>query len=159
MGTHGRGGALKLLMGSVARGVARHAPCPVVLVGPGAMMRTARPSRILCAVDGSDASERAVRAAVDLARRLDDELVLLVVGDSSRTDIEALLPACSKVRSVAVEELRGAPASEILLRAQAKECELIVVGTDDRAALLGTVGSNLLRDAPCPVLTIPPKPA
>jgi nucleotide-binding universal stress UspA family protein len=32
MGTHGRGGLGRLLMGSVAEGVMRKAPCPVVTV-------------------------------------------------------------------------------------------------------------------------------
>lgn len=34
MGTHGRGPVAQLLLGSVAQGVLRHAPCPVVVVGP-----------------------------------------------------------------------------------------------------------------------------
>lgn len=36
MGTHGRTGLLRLLMGSVAEGVVRHAPCAVLTVKPSA---------------------------------------------------------------------------------------------------------------------------
>jgi len=36
MATHGRGGVSRLLMGSVAEGVMRKAPCPVLTVRPGA---------------------------------------------------------------------------------------------------------------------------
>ena len=40
IGTHGRSGASKLLMGSVAETIFRHAPCPVLTVGPEAVGRT-----------------------------------------------------------------------------------------------------------------------
>ena len=39
MGTHGRSGFSRLLLGSVAERVARMAPCPVLTVGPGAAYR------------------------------------------------------------------------------------------------------------------------
>jgi len=35
MGTHGRGGVSRLLLGSVADYVLRHAPCPVLTIKPG----------------------------------------------------------------------------------------------------------------------------
>lgn len=35
MGTHGRGGVSRLLLGSVAEYVLRHAPCPVLTIKPG----------------------------------------------------------------------------------------------------------------------------
>lgn len=35
MASHGRGGVTRLLMGSVAEGVMRHAPCPVLVVRAG----------------------------------------------------------------------------------------------------------------------------
>ena len=42
MGTHGRGGWDRFLMGSVAEKVARHASCPVLTVKPKALVQTAR---------------------------------------------------------------------------------------------------------------------
>jgi nucleotide-binding universal stress UspA family protein len=41
MGTHGRSGLDRMLLGSVAERVVRRAPCPVVTVGPGACRMTA----------------------------------------------------------------------------------------------------------------------
>jgi nucleotide-binding universal stress UspA family protein len=53
MGTHGRGGLGRLLMGSVAEQVMRKAPCPVVTAkAPLADVRTQEPA---AAVAGSDA--------------------------------------------------------------------------------------------------------
>jgi nucleotide-binding universal stress UspA family protein len=66
MGTHGYGNLTRLLIGSVASGVARRAPCPVLLVPPSVVRRAAparlteRPEarlhRVLLAVDFSEAS-------------------------------------------------------------------------------------------------------
>jgi nucleotide-binding universal stress UspA family protein len=43
MGTHGRGGLRRLLMGSVAEGVVRGAPCPVLTYRPKAEQEAATP--------------------------------------------------------------------------------------------------------------------
>lgn len=74
LGTHGRGGASRLLVGSVASGVAREADCPVLLVppvlarrivtGPGAWVARARLQRVLVAVDLEEPSMDAARWAV-----------------------------------------------------------------------------------------------
>jgi universal stress protein A len=47
MGTHGRRGLCRLLMGSVAESVLRNAPCPVLIVNQGLTESTARPSETL----------------------------------------------------------------------------------------------------------------
>jgi nucleotide-binding universal stress UspA family protein len=43
VGTHGRTGLGKLLLGSVAEDILRHAPCPVLTVGPGVRGRAKLP--------------------------------------------------------------------------------------------------------------------
>jgi nucleotide-binding universal stress UspA family protein len=52
----------------------------------------------------------------------------------------------------------GAPATEILRTARALECDLIVMGTHGRTGvgrlLMGSVAEEVLRKAPCPVLTV-----
>ena len=53
-GTHGRTGAAKVLMGSVSEAIYRHAPCPVLTVGPrvaGAPESLGEIHSILCATD------------------------------------------------------------------------------------------------------------
>jgi nucleotide-binding universal stress UspA family protein len=70
MGTHGRSGFDRFVLGSVTEKVLREAPCPVLTVPPRAPSPSpARPlKRILCAVDFSPASVDSFRYAVDIGR-------------------------------------------------------------------------------------------
>ena len=56
---------------------------------------------------------------------------------------------------------QGRPASEIITVAKGVGCELIVMGTHGRTGLrrvlLGSVAEDVLRHAPCPVLTVRPR--
>lgn len=80
MGTHGRGGPERFLLGSVAEKLMHRLPCPVMTVcheegrsweGPGLI------GRILCATDFSENSERACRFALALAASLGAKVTLL----------------------------------------------------------------------------------
>ena len=55
---------------------------------------------------------------------------------------------------------QGRPASEIITVAKGVDCDLIVMGTHGRTGLrrtlLGSVAEDVLRHAPCPVLTVRP---
>lgn len=72
MGTHGRSGFERLLIGSVAEKVLRKAPCPVLLVPPH-VATTAHPDvsfkHILCPMDFSPSALQALGFALDLARQ------------------------------------------------------------------------------------------
>lgn len=56
---------------------------------------------------------------------------------------------------------QGAPFAAIIRYAREHEVDLIVMGTHGRGAvahlIIGSVAENVVRKAPCPVLTIPPK--
>lgn len=67
MGSHGRGAFGRLLMGSTAQEVLRHAHCAVEIVRAGAQRagREAGGMRVLAATDGSDCAEAALRAAAE----------------------------------------------------------------------------------------------
>lgn len=80
MGTHGHGGFEHLLLGSVAEKVLRKASCPVLTVPPHAV-GVPKPSfaRVLCAVDFSEASLSALRAAASLAAEAGGELLAVHV--------------------------------------------------------------------------------
>jgi nucleotide-binding universal stress UspA family protein len=81
MGTHGREGLGRLLLGSVAERVSRQASVPVMLVREleQASKTPCRIERILVAVDGSPQGELALRTANDLAATLGASLEVINV--------------------------------------------------------------------------------
>ena len=97
MGSHGRSGFKRLLLGSVTERVIRHATCPTMIVparahdvvpdGP------VRYRRILCPVDFSEHSIRAVEYAMNLAEEADAELRLLhvLMLSTELTELEVVL--------------------------------------------------------------------
>jgi nucleotide-binding universal stress UspA family protein len=80
IGTHGRGGLERFLLGSVADEVLRNAPCPVLTVPPHAPASPSAPvtlRHIVCPVDFSPAALQAVGFALDLGRRAKASVTLL----------------------------------------------------------------------------------
>jgi nucleotide-binding universal stress UspA family protein len=83
IGSHGRTGFERLLLGSVTERLVRKSPCPIMVVpahapdaqGPG-LTHGGQPS-IVCAVDFSDASLGALEYAISLAEEADARLTLL----------------------------------------------------------------------------------
>jgi nucleotide-binding universal stress UspA family protein len=72
VGSRGLGGMRRLVFGSVSESVARHAPCPVLVVRAEGV--DAFPGKILLATDGSPEGKRAAKAAMELADKLSSEL-------------------------------------------------------------------------------------
>jgi len=82
LGTHGRGGLKKLVLGSVAEEVVRRAGCPVITVGPHidvASGATGEIHRILFATDFHPASAKDFEYALLLANQFQAKLILLHV--------------------------------------------------------------------------------
>src|SRR5262249_35506449 len=80
MGTHGRRGFKRLLLGSVTEAVLREAPGPVLTVPPHASARVSEAvtfKRILCPIDFSPSALEALGFALDLARQADGRVTLL----------------------------------------------------------------------------------
>ena len=83
IGTHGRSGFERLVLGSVAERVLRKASCPVLTVPKG--LANAAPAgpvlykRILCPVDFSDCSLHALKYAISMAQEADGQLTVLHV--------------------------------------------------------------------------------
>lgn len=78
MGSRGRGGVRRALMGSVSDSVVRHAHCPVLVVrgerGEEERAASTFPTKILLATDGSEEATLAARTAADLAAKSESEL-------------------------------------------------------------------------------------
>jgi nucleotide-binding universal stress UspA family protein len=139
--------------------------------------------KILHPTDFSECATQAEAVAIDLARKLDAELVLVQVlvetplyseGFISRRQVQTVYDAQRKWSEETLEaraaKLRqsgiktswrvqmGAPHEEIVRTAEEEHAGMIVMGTHGRSglnrALLGSVAERVIRLAPCPVLTV-----
>lgn len=179
VGSGGKSGIERVLLGSVAARVVRYAHCPVLVARP--IVGDA----ILVATDLSDPSMPALRAGAEEARlRKSARLVVLHVEEvadvsaapaffgavpvvlpenllqdrraAARELIETALERFGT--SAEIEVVNGVAAHEILGRAESLPAQLLVVGTRGRTGfsrmLLGSVAERLVRDAPCSVLAV-----
>lgn len=140
-------------------------------------------ARILCPVDLSAASAHAFEYAAVLARWYDAKLTVLHVCNPIAIPAVDFVPpvAAATAPELTEEELAealrdvrdslnleraadvriqpGAPARQILACAAALPADLIVIGTHGHGGferlLLGSVTEKVVRQAPCPVLTVP----
>jgi nucleotide-binding universal stress UspA family protein len=179
LGTHGRSGLPKLLMGSVAEKIFRLASCPVLTVGPHVLREPKRGTafqRIVFATDFSDKSLAAASYAISLAREHKAHLFLLHVlerPESGTVDcasnaefiigrMRELLPPDSELwfqSNYAVEF--GVAEEQILKFAERVRADLIVLGVQAPPGALTTLtrlahsrSHHIVAHAPCPVLTV-----
>lgn len=190
IGTHGRSGFERLFLGSVTEKVLRSTPVPVLTIPPP--VREPGPpllKTILCPVEFSDASTRALAYALSLAQEADAHLILLhVIEDlSAHAGAEAVahlsLPelyqrleteAVTRLRGAVSEEarvwcrpdervVRGRAYQEILKTVRDERVDLVVMGVQGKNALhrlmFGSTTHHVLREAGCPVLTLHAGPA
>jgi nucleotide-binding universal stress UspA family protein len=182
LGTHGRSGIRRLVLGSVAEEVVRRAPHPVMTVGRGAKP----PERIdgghlLVPIDFSDQQDRLLAHARELALAYGMTLTLFhVVEVESLPDVygayadppepgvladrtkEAIDERAESLRERGVEttvEVRsGHAADETLAAAEEMDVDLLAIATHGRSGiermLMGSVAEKVLRRAPCPVFAV-----
>jgi nucleotide-binding universal stress UspA family protein len=178
MGTHGRRGARRLLLGSVAEDVLRRSPNPVLLVREaGERTHLESIESILVPIDFSAASRNALAKAADLATSLGARLRLLHVvnipalpsvygqplvldmSDLSRRALTALenLAAEHKLDDAELAAVVGDPATEIVAESVKAKVGMIVMpphtGGYLSDFLTGRTTDQVVRRAPCPVLT------
>ena len=181
VGTHGRSGIARLLMGSVAEGVLRHATMPVLTVREPA--KIASQPQILVPIDGSKPSLHALDVAVDFAASLGAQIVVCHVVNLGEVAVltggEAqLLPQCleeaeaqgRQIVDDALARIGGrVPASARIARGEALyelealandvHPDLIAIGSHGRTglnrAMMGSVAEGLVRGAQSPVMVVP----
>ena len=176
LGTRGRTGIGKVLLGSVAEAIFRQAPCPVLTVGPRATAEADRAlemKHILFATDFSDSCAAAALYAISLAQEHQANLTILHViekpsahaeqyADSTLRRLRGLVPPEAELwcePHVQVEQ--GAPADRILGAAATCCADIIVLGMRRSEGPVG-VATHLSRatahkvvsQAACPVLTV-----
>ena len=177
IGTHGRQGFRRLLLGSIAEEIIRHAPCPVLTVGPHVKHvhdREFHPKHILFATDASSDSFRALPYAVLFAMKQCSDLTMVHVlprSDEATPQKEAFAALMrdalhhtiplQAIKSCSPEILVkfGDPKEQILQAASERRCELIVMGARSEAVKLESIWSKgvsygVIAGAPCPVLTV-----
>lgn len=184
VGSRGLTGLERLLLGSVARNVAKHSRFPVLV----AREPRAGLSHAVLATDGSDHARHAAQFASRLPLAPETELMVthvvrpyapfpglfptdraefnaavLEVNRQHRAAGEALVSeACKLVGSSGrrVEGLvrEGDPAQEILEVAEEKSADLIIAGARGASLLegllVGSVADRLLKEAGCSVLLV-----
>ena len=179
MGTHGRTGLGRLLMGSTAEKVLRHAPGNVVTVKSAVRPRDpGEPLRILVPVDLSDGSAQALDTARRLARDTDARLHLLHVvepipalhytgnvegrfdlDDDLRQRIERSLREWSgDIGGARWSVAEGSAPAEIARIARNTQADLVVMGTRGLTGLahmlIGSVTERVCRSCETPVLVV-----
>jgi nucleotide-binding universal stress UspA family protein len=189
MGTHGRSGFDRLMLGSAAEKTLRASRVPVLIVPPRtpeapAFSRDAF-RHVLCAVDFSQDSARALGYAVSLARRAGGDLTLVhvvepiplgydpmggvtfdtagyekAVAESARRQLQQFIPEdLARTSGVDTVVTQGKAYREILRIASERDVDLIVLGVHGRNAMdrlvFGSTTEHVVRRGTCPVLTVP----
>jgi nucleotide-binding universal stress UspA family protein len=147
--------------GHVTRSLMRRAPCPIAVAPRVARTPMAHFERIGVAYDGSPAAQRALVTATGLALATRARLVLLAAGPTTEHTATWLEMARASLEgaleSPQVRALVGDPASALALAGD--ELDLLVCGSRARSrslvALLGSVSTDLVAHARCPVLVVP----
>ena len=186
MGSHGRSGFERLMLGSVTEKLLRTAPCAVLTVparAPAVAPVNALFSRVLCAVDFSPASLRAIALAQSLAGEAAARLCVMHVLEpvsvfepvvatgpdglpavsadhrrEVRRRLEGLVDRDARAfTDVAEVVVAGKPDREILRTAGEQRSDLIVIGAHGGrlgVPAFGSTTAHVVREAQCPVLTV-----
>ena len=175
VGRVGEGWAANPLAGSVTRHVARHAACPVAVIGGIAREPSAR---IVVGWDGSDDAERALGFALARAERTHDSVTAIRAWSSAHLEhpspVLRLPPGGRQPYESEAMEVDIAPWREKfgsvelvaeaiegdaprVLRSASSDADLLVVGARGRSAAgtitgFGSTSRDLLRHAQCPIV-------
>lgn len=180
LGTHGRTGLGKLLLGSQAEEILRRATGPVLTVGPGVRPETwpsGKFASILFATDFGSASQAAMRYALSFAEENQAKLTLLHVVDLGKAGNlasrqEMLEASEQKLRGMVPEEAKawctpnyvvelGEPVEKIFEVAKRTGADLVVLGVHKPEGVPGAATHlpvatvhKLIAHATSPVLTV-----
>jgi nucleotide-binding universal stress UspA family protein len=184
MGTHGRRGVRRLLLGSVAEEVVRRSDRSVLTVRKDGETGTPSIRRILVPIDFSDYAREALRHAVELARLYDAQLDLLHVveenlhpafyvggvqsiydvqpdiEDKARERMRDLLDEVADADDVTAKRhvMTGRAARKITQFAEREGSDLVVMSTHGLTGLehfmMGSVAEKVVRHVAAPVMTI-----
>jgi nucleotide-binding universal stress UspA family protein len=185
LGTHGRSGFERLFLGSVTEKVLRSTRVPVLTIPPP-VREPGSPlyKTILCPLEFSPASIRALEYVLSLAKEADARLILLhaiedVLGEAGAQNLGHLTvseyrrhleqDAVARLRAVVPDEARvwarpeervvtGRAHQEILKVVADEDVDLVVMGVQGKALMnrlvFGSTIHRVIRESGCPVLTL-----
>ena len=176
MGTHGRRGFERWIMGSVTERILRHAPVPVLILSDAhADLRVPPHIReILVTTDFSKGTNDAMSYALSLAQEADAEVTLLHVVRQLPERAKPVKPLAEvlgeHLDSLVPDEDRdwckvrskieiGTPYQRIIAATENSDVDLLVMnihgkGMVDRA-LMGSTAERVIRAVTCPALAVP----
>jgi nucleotide-binding universal stress UspA family protein len=176
LGTHGRHGLRKVVLGSSAEQIYRQAACPVLTVGPNVrrLGKTLwKPTTMIYATDLSATAQRALPYALSLAEENEARLIFVhalplipwqeqgILEQSTREELEQLMPEDAAAWCKPEFVVRfDYPAQAILDLAEQSEADLIVMGVKKPASMAWAdhlpwhTASEVVSRARCPVLTV-----
>lgn len=181
LGTHGRTGAQKLLLGSSAEEVFRRARVPVLTIGPAVKIGAHSAGKFRCvlfATDFNAVSSVAAPYAISLAQENQARLILLHVlptpkaGKAAKPRELSVAEALHRLEKLVPPDAElwcrleptvghGEPGREILATASQCGADLIVLGVRGMDTLTSVatrmeraIAYDVVAHAPCPVLTV-----
>jgi len=177
LGTHGRGGFSRLLLGSVAERALRTARRPTLIVRPHPSAddpASASPApaitHVLCPVNYSKVARWAFEHACSVARTFGARLTVLFAVEEREVTPNRMVRAEEELRSWLPSEpgvecqmqpliRQGDAGEQVITLAREAGVDLVVIGAQHRrfvdTTVLGVTTVRVTRHAPCPVLVIP----
>jgi nucleotide-binding universal stress UspA family protein len=179
LGTYGRRGLKRLLMGSVTSQVILNASCDVLVVKRPCSACTGNYHSLLVPFDGSDHSKKALVRAAQLAKQESARITALYVipryeemveffrtdaiQKSLRQEAEKVIAEARRIAQdagvlLATEIRDGHSADEIVKTAGSREADLIMMGTHGwrgvNEAIIGSTTARVITESPIPVLVV-----
>jgi nucleotide-binding universal stress UspA family protein len=168
MGTHGRHGLRRALLGSVTERVLRDTERPVMTVAPQLFPTNGEVkfATILCPVNFTSVAHQALEEACGFAEAFGADLIVMHVSEPDDTHgksiearfsgwVDPLVRDRTRYQQILVS---GDPATQILEVAEQIGIDLIVVGAQHKrfsdATVIGTTTERITRFAKQPVLTV-----
>ncbi len=184
IGTHGRAGVDRVILGSVAERIVRKARCPVMVVRGKEYVGF---KRIIVPIDLSDCSRIALEYAAATARAHKSKLTILHVYEesfvepyvnaaNSEEEADEIIKEIERVNETKYDEFlktvdlsgveyekllkKGIPVTDIVEIAMEQQANLIVMGTHGRSGikhiLIGSTAEEVVRTVHCDIVVVKP---
>ncbi len=185
IGTHGRAGVDRVMLGSVAERIVRKAGCPVMVIKG---IKYTGFKRIIVPIDFSDCSRKALEYAIATARAHNSRLTILHVYEKSFVEpyvnaanseekADEIMKEIERVNETKYDEFlktvdlngveyekllkKGIAETDIVEIAMEQQANLIVMGTHGRSGikhiLIGNTAEEVVRTVHCDIIIVKPE--